>query len=78
VRLTPAAIVRIAEYDPLLRPDPEVNDPSPNEYRGSIPFLAANTARLSPARNTLAPVIPIFDMMFSGNEYPIVILFMDK
>lgn len=45
----PPVTVLIAEYEPLFNPEPEVNEPSPIEYRGSTPLRAEITARLSPA-----------------------------
>ena len=72
----PPVSVRIAEYEPLFSPDPEVNDPSPMEKRGSTPFRAEATARLSAVKYTLSPAILSFSIHLSGNVYPTVTLLM--
>ena len=56
----------MAEYDPLLRPEPDVKEPRPMEYRGSMPFRADLTARLSPATYILRPEIFMYEVTFSG------------
>ena len=68
-------MVRMAEYDPLLRPDPDVREPRPIENLGSIPFLAEMTARLSPDTYTRIPDIFSLSVTSSGRVYPRVMLF---
>ena len=68
--------VLIAEYEPLLRPEPDVNDPNPIEKRGSTPLRADATARLSAVKYTRNPAMPILSIHLSGKVYPIVRLLM--
>jgi hypothetical protein len=58
--------VRIAEYAPLLSPEPEVNDPNPIENLGSTPFRADATARLSAAKYIRMFSTLIFELHLSG------------
>ena len=76
--VSPAVTVRMAEYEPLLRPDPEVKEPNPIEYRGSTPLRAEITARLSPDTYILRPEILMAEVTFEGKVYPRVILLMLK
>ena len=56
----------MAEYAPLLSPEPDVNDPNPIENLGSSPLRADATARLSAAKYILISLIFILDIHLLG------------